>query len=75
MSIAQPGVPLPKRASVLTLAVRNLMHDLCDRREEGKPAGPPPSLAAGSLRLSSALDAAIRRGAQRVTALRVRPGL
>jgi uncharacterized protein YaiI (UPF0178 family) len=52
----------------MTLAVRNLMHDLRSAGETTR--GPPPFSPRDRSAFLSALDAAIRRGTQRATAQR-----
>src|SRR3954452_9516347 len=66
--IAPNGKPFTEQSIGMTLAVRNLMTDL---RSSGEiTRGPPPFSPRDRSAFLSALDAAIRRGVQRVTAQR-----
>jgi uncharacterized protein len=66
--IAPNGRAFTEESIGMTLAVRNLMHDLRSAGEATR--GPPPFSPRDRSAFLSALDAAIRRGAQRVTAQR-----
>ena len=68
--IAPNGRVFTEESIGMTLAVRNLMHDLRSAGEATR--GPPPFSPRDRSAFLSALDAAIRRGAQRGAA--VRPG-
>jgi uncharacterized protein len=66
--IAPNGRVFTEESIGMTLAVRNLMHDLRSAGEATR--GPPPFSPRDRSAFLSALDAAIRRGAQRVTGQR-----
>jgi uncharacterized protein len=66
--IAPNGRAFTEASIGMTLAVRNLMHDLRSAGETTR--GPPPFSPRDRSAFLSALDAAIRRGAQRATAQR-----
>src|SRR3954462_1076690 len=66
--IAPNGKAFTEKSIGMTLAVRNLMTDLRSAGEATR--GPPPFSPRDRSAFLSALDAAIRRGAQRVTAQR-----
>ena len=67
-TIAPNGRPFTEQSMGMTLAVRNLMHDLRAAGETTR--GPRPFSPRDRSAFLSALDAAIRRGVQRVTAQR-----
>src|SRR6478609_8060094 len=66
--IAPNGRAFTEESIGMTLAVRNLMHDLRSAGETTR--GPPPFSPRDRSAFLSALEAAIRRGAQRATAQR-----
>ena len=66
--IAPNGRAFTEESIGMTLAVRNLMHDLRSAGETTR--GPPPFSPRDRSAFLSALDAAIRRGTQRATAQR-----
>jgi len=66
--IAPSGRAFTEESIGMTLAVRNLMHDLRSAGETTR--GPPPFSPRDRSAFLSALDAAIRRGTQRATAQR-----